>query len=576
MATENRLHRRHGGRYYLKAWVPKDVRHLIPGGKSGQKWIALGTSDYGEASRLNRIKSVEFDQEVELARRRLRGEQDELSQAEADRLAAIWLSNALEEDEAARSEGLDDRAFKRADETAEHLVVGGGEALSRGNAASLTFEIEELLSTNGLHVQQGSQGWQRMSLAMLKAQKRLGTALQQRNQGEVVDTPPLPTAIDFKRSYTVNELIDAYIADPSRKRTPGTMKTYNTVFRAMRELFGPDTPVNSIHRLDCERVRDVLLTVPKNATQRFPGMTLAEAAAEAKRQGLPPLGQKVINNYLNNFSSVFKFGVKSWRIDRNPAEGLGIAVEDRPDGEGRQTFTIPQLNLIFNAPLYRGCIDDEEGYAKPGPHVIRRGRFWVPLISLWSGMRLNECCQLLTADVQEYEGVPVILITDAPNGGDEDEADRKRVKTKSGRRFVPIHPELQRIGFLDYVKEMQGRGAQRLFPELKPGKQTGYLSDTFSKWFNDKRRFLGKLGLAGQGATFHSFRHVYRDALRESDMSLPRVRALGGWRRDSEGEEAGYGKGLTAKTLYAEIQKVQYPGLDLSHLYVADPEAKAA
>ncbi|MCK1491305.1 site-specific integrase [Bradyrhizobium sp. 180] len=498
MASENRLHRRDNGRFYLKAWVPKDVRHVIPGGRSGGKWIALGTSDYAEASRLIRVKSVEFDQEIELARRRLRGEQDELSQAEADRLAAIWLSNALEEDEEARAEGLDDRAFNRAEETGDHLALGAGAALARGDASSLTFEIEDLLSTHGLHVQQGSPGWQRISLAMLKAQKRLGTALQQRNQGEVVDTPPLPTAADAKRSCTVNDLIDLYVADPSKKRTPGTMKTYNTVFRAMRELFGPDTPANSIHRTDCERVRDVLLRVPKNATQRFPDMTLEEAAAEAKRQGLPTLGDKVVNNYLNNFSSVFKFGVKSWRIDRNPAEGLSIAVDEDADGEGRGTFSVQQLNVIFNAPLYRGCIDDEDGYAKPGPHVIRRGRFWIPLISLWSGMRLNECCQLVTADIQQYEGVPVILITDAANGGDEDEADRKRIKTKAGKRFVPVHPELQRIGFLDYVKEMKAAKSQRLFPELKPGKQTGYLSDPFSKWFNDKRRFLGKLGLAGQ------------------------------------------------------------------------------
>ncbi|MCK1491304.1 hypothetical protein IVB14_12975 [Bradyrhizobium sp. 180] len=59
-------------------------------------------------------------------------------------------------------------------------------------------------------------------------------------------------------------------------------------------------------------------------------------------------------------------------------------------------------------------------------------------------------------------------------------------------------------------------------------------------------------------------------------MSVARVRALGGWRRDSDGEEANYGKGLLATTLYTEIKKIKYPGLDLSHLYVADPAAEAA
>jgi hypothetical protein len=71
-------------------------------------------------------------------------------------------------------------------------------------------------------------------------------------------------------------------------------------------------------------------------------------------------------------------------------------------------------------------------------------------------------------------------------------------------------------------------------------------------------RFLGKLDMEMKGASFHSFRHNYRDALREAEIGLERVRALGGWRRDSDGEEANYGKGLKAATLDREIEKVRY------------------
>ncbi|WHQ68863.1 hypothetical protein [Methylorubrum extorquens] len=47
-------------------------------------------------------------------------------------------------------------------------------------------------------------------------------------------------------------------------------------------------------------------------------------------------------------------------------------------------------------------------------------------------------------DVAELGGVPGILIDDAGEPG-ADDADKKRVKTKAGKRFVPVHPELQRI-----------------------------------------------------------------------------------------------------------------------------------
>ena len=178
-------------------------------------------------------------------------------------------------------------------------------------------------------------------------------------------------------------------------------------------------------------------------------------------------------------------------------------------------------------------------------------------------MRLTECCQLFVSDIQEIDNTPCILINDDPDG-DEDEQDAKRVKTDAGKRYVPVHPELVRIGFLNFVKEKKSPGGRRLFPELKKGAD-GYYSGPFSKWFNDTNRFLDKAGAKAKGTSFHSFRHNYRDALREADISPQRVRALGGWARGGGAEEI-YGGGLKASTLYKEIEKIEYPGLNLSHL----------
>ncbi|ACA20663.1 integrase family protein [Methylobacterium sp. 4-46] len=507
---------------------------------------------------------MEFDRELHTARRRLSGAQDDISLAEAERLAAAWLSKLLSDDERKREAGLTEVAYQRALKAAEYVGPAAAAELARGSMETIWMEVEGVLRENGLSSREGSESWRRLGFAMLKAQKRWADALLARNKGEVVETPVPPKAASTPRSCTVEDLITAYLNDPTRKRTPGTLKTYQTVFRAMRELLGPDTPVDSIHRVDCERIRSVIIRLPKNASQRFPDLSLEDAAKLADAEKLERLGVSAVNNYLHNLSALFKWGVNTWRVTRNPAQGLALP-DDRDERDLRQPFSIAQLQAIFTAPLYTGCQDDEEGYAKPGPNVPRRGRFWVPLLSLWTGMRLGECCQLRVEDVAEYEGVPVILINDDEEPGG-DEADKKRVKTEAGRRFVPVHPELQRIGFLKFVEAMRGRGEKRLFPEIKPDSM-GYLSGTFSKWFNDKRRFLGKLDMSGTGVSFHSFRHNYRDALREAEISLERVRALGGWRRDSEGEEAIYGKGLKAATLYKEIEKVRYSGLALTHLH---------
>src|SRR6266481_6231195 len=110
--------------------------------------------------------------------------------------------------------------------------------------------------------------------------------------------------------------------------------------------------------------------------------------------------------------------------------------------------------------------------------------------ALWTGMLLNECCQLMIDDVRRVWDIPVIVIAEDPQGGG-DEADAKRVKTEAGERFVPIHPELERLGFLRHWRAMQRAGRRRVFPDLRPG-ANGYYSDPLSKWFGRYLRGLSE------------------------------------------------------------------------------------
>src|SRR5262249_36292602 len=139
-------------------------------------------------------------------------------------------------------------------------------------------------------------------------------------------------------------------------------------------------------------------------------------------------------------------------------------------------FTIEELNQLFHATLYAGCKDDESGYSIPGPNKPRRGRFWVLLLSLFQGLRLNEAAQLYVEDVKQRGGIDYLAMREERDDGSKCD---KRLKTKQSRRDVPIHPELVRIGFLDFVAaRRKDRNSPRLFPELSPG-STGYFSNAF-------------------------------------------------------------------------------------------------
>ena len=188
-----------------------------------------------------------------------------------------------------------------------------------------------------------------------------------------------------------------------------------------------------------------------------------------------------LENYFNNIVTILNFAVEKRLISHNPASGrwLRQSFHHRKQ-QTKAQFTVDELNLVFRAPLYTGCKDDEIGYAIPGPNKPRRGRFWVPLLSLFHGLRLNEAAQLYTEDVKERGGIRYFAIREEREDGSKCD---KRLKTKQSKRDVPIHPELEPIGFLDFIAaRRKDTSSPRLFPELSAG-STGYFSNPFSKWF---------------------------------------------------------------------------------------------
>ncbi|CAO3448881.1 Integrase [Azospirillum largimobile] len=372
-------------------------------------------------------------------------------------------------------------------------------------------------------------------------------------------------AVEPAKGKTIQQVYDAYMADPGVIRSGKTVLAYETVFGLLIEIIGQDTPVFDIGRETCREVMDTLRWLPPNSTKRYPNLTAREIAQKARDAGKASgLSPATVNGYMTKLSALLTWAVNEGFIDRNPAKGLGV-VDTTNRKDKRQPFTPKQLQALFTAPLYTGCQDDDYGYAKPGEARPRRGRFWVPLIGLFSGMRLNEICQMNTEDVRVIDGTLCFVVTAEAIKGTDD----KRLKTGSSERVIPVHPTLLAAGFEEYVSEQRRKRNAKLFPELLPAK-TGYYSDIFSKWF---RRFLQKAGASAGRTCFHSFRHNFRDALREARVDRELALALGGWAGDNGdmGSESAefYGRGFRASTLLEAISKVGYPELDLGHLMLA-------
>lgn len=357
---------------------------------------------------------------------------------------------------------------------------------------------------------------------------------------------------------TFGELCENYFLDFEVSHTvkPKSLKKKKASLSLLVELLGVNVPVETVDRARCRKVRDTLAKLPSNMKKKNEGFSIKQHLAAALSDNLPTLGYDTQKTYLNTLMAVVKWGAAEGimpKIEIDDLKPIGVKV---PLKDKKLPFSDDQLTLIFSQPIYVGCKDDKLGFAKPGPNVPRRGRFWVPLIGLFSGMRESEICQLKVSDVKNTDaGILYFNVS-------VDDLDQS-VKTESGFRSVPVHDELLKCGFAEYVEEARKSKAKRLFPELPTG-STGYPGDPFSKWFNDG--FLRKAGAKTDKTSFHSFRHRYRDALRDALVSDEIADALGGW-KTAKSTGGVYGSGYSVKVLSEHMQKIEYPNLDLSHLY---------
>ena len=380
----------------------------------------------------------------------------------------------------------------------------------------------------------------------------------------VIRPEPSPATSTAPSEKTMREAFELFRSDPAKHRTRKTDLHYLNLIELTVGLWGARRTIRSIDREACRELLDTLIWLPTNAEKKFPKLSPVQASAMAKAKGLPgTLSPASVNGYMNKFRAVMNFAANEGWIEKNPAKGLQVIDRVRRRDK-RLPFSAEQLRLIFDAPIYRGCVDDWAGYSTPGHAHPRRGRFWVPLIALFSGMRMNEICQLHAADIHRLDGVDCFFVTEGPSDSDNG----KRLKTAASERFIPVHPTLVDLGFMTFVEERRAAGAVRLFSELQKS-STGYYSDPFSKWF---RRFLQRAGADRPKTCFHSFRHCYRDALREAHIEHEVALALGGWSSGSGGEAgetaANYGRGYRPTTLYSAMAKINYPDLNLSHLQI--------
>jgi len=578
------------GVYYFRRAVPDDIKAIL--GKTMVKQ-SLRTKDVADAKRRAHPIAIQSDADFQSARdKRSAPPRTELSQAEREHLVAAYLHQRLAEDEAQRvqgskedddlyksikaqvevhggagsftdeeataSIGLSKRAYHKVAEAVDSVLPWLREKLARGDTSIVEFDVDEFLSMHAINLDRASPDYRRLCYEFLKAAVQANEAIAKRHEGHVIETPPAPPQLAAIRTLQVKRdgldlltTFNKWLAErnPARK----TVLDFGTAIRRFAELHG-NPAVHEITKAHVRAYKEALQKLPSARSGDMQQMTLPELLEYLERHPVegPRLSAGSINKAITALQTVFQWAEDQGYLEdypnwSNPAARMKMR-DPTKDDDNRLPYDAKDLATIFGSAVFREGARPQAG----GGEAAK----WLPLIALFTGARLEEIGQALTSDVKREEAIDYLDINILDRGAG------KRVKNRSSRRKLPLHPELIRCGLLDYVEERRQAGDERLFPALR-GSYSGQLTGNWSKWWS---RYTDGLGIRDKRKVFHSFRHAFKDATRSARIEEEVHDALTGHTSASVGRK--YGSGVPLEVLAEAVAKVSYKGLNLSHLHV--------
>ena len=337
--------------------------------------------------------------------------------------------------------------------------------------------------------------------------------------------PPETRAVPHKGPL-LSTVVGQYMALKEPVWTPKTKMEMAGVFRLVQEILG-DLSLGEVTKQTIIDLRFKLMKLPANRYKKYPGATIAELLDGHQ---INPMSAKSVNKHVGAVSALLGYCQDEGMIAANYALGLKISEKRRVDEE-RSSYTTEDLKLIYdNLPRVPGAPE----------------RYWIPLIGFYSGMRLNEICQLYVEDVQEVEGIWCFNINDAKD---------KRLKNQTSERIVPVHPKLLELGLLMHVEQVKASGEPRLWMNLTWMDIHGY-SNNFGKWY---QRFNREQITDDPKKVFHSFRHLVADTLKQACVQDSLIAELLGHSHGNHSMTMSrYGKRYQPAVLLEALQNLNY------------------
>lgn len=351
------------------------------------------------------------------------------------------------------------------------------------------------------------------------------------------DAGGMPVPSPLFSTHTEDFLTDkSRSTEEHRGHSEQTRKQVRATFRLWTELVG-EKPVREYTGADAGSFRELILRLPASHGKSRTPITALEAIAKAddSKQPVRRLAMKTAKRHFSALSQYWTWLRPRGHVDANIFAGFSFPGA-RSTKRKRSDWSPAELDLLFRSERWRR--DQQRDTAE----------WWLPVIALFSGMRLEEICRLRpNHDLKVIGGVPCFLIQPQPGWNPKSEA---------GERIIPVHAFLVDLGLMELVERRQTEGVQRLFPDLVPGGPDGKLGYEFSRQFS---RYKRTVGVTDPKVVFHSFRHTFRTVLESTDLKESWIDAVMGHEGEKRSEGRTYTKRVSVKRLAEVVQAFESP-----------------
>lgn len=510
----------HGSTWRVTKRVPKDLQSHYP-----KKLIRLSTgeSDKRKAASVAWELLAKLESEFTLIRASGSRFKSTVDDETIDWLVGQMISHCLQSYERALDEqSLPPKAeFEQA---LDWMFSVTSEFISGEPLAILGLRpiVDHWLAEEGYQLDHESLEYSKVAARFAKGVSKALQATRSRRRGEWVESPPIPErtgtrlgpgkGTDNASVPSLQSVVESFLGKQDKTRP--MYSKYQPVLKLFVELLG-DVPITQIKQKDIDGFFDLVCKLPPRwrddlAKLGVPVRALAEM--EWPKTISPKTFDGTYKGALRPFlqESIRLYGDQGFPAHLT-VEGIKYQ-GSRKVGENKQRALKPEeIRKLFGATVYRE-------FAQTSPEA-----FWLPLVGLFTGARINEVCQLNPqCDVREEDGIWFFDFTEDTEG---EEGVRKSVKTATSKRQIPIHSTLIALGFLKYVENVKATGAKLLFPKWRP--ERGKASAKAEDWF---RQFLAEIELRDETpfarvVGFHCFRSTF--AARAQALSINEAPILG-------------------------------------------------